>query len=409
MPRLVALLLAFALLFAACGSDNNTPAATSTAVLVTLDPTAFETTSPSETPAAQIPNVAPSSDIALPAGFAAYPIATTFVSRGENRLAGFLRATSVAPAPDGSIFVSERGGTVYRLVDADIDGVFEQNNEFASGFEAITGLLVAPDGTLYVSSTGRITTVRDTNNDGVGDASEGIITGLPTGRHQNNGMAIGPDGKLYITNGSTCDDCLEPDDRSATILQSNLDGSELRVYAKGLRNPYDITFDSSGQLWATDNGPDAPCATIDELNLIVDGGDYGWPYGNAGCDAQTDGTPPVASMGLHAAATGIASYKGDQFPAEYNGNLFATVWGSLFATPDPYDRVLLRITLQPHQAGEADLQGPPAATVEEFGSGFRHPIDVFADSDGSLLVLDYGSADPDERNGTLYRIIYTGQ
>lgn len=381
MSRLTAFaLVATIALTVACGNDTSGgPAATA---VVTQLPTAIETSAPGETPPpAQVPNVAPATDITLPPGFAAYPIAT-----------GFLRATSVAPAPGGAIYVSERGGTVYRLVDADGDGVFEQSAAYAFGFEAITGLLVAPDGTLYVSSTGKVTRVLDA------DESDDIITGLPNGRHQNNGLAIGPDGKLYITNGSTCDDCLEADERSATILQSNLDGSELRVYAKGLRNPYDIVFDSNGQLWATDNGSDAPCATIDELNLIVERGDYGWPYGDDGCDPEIDGTPPVASLGLHTASTGIASYNGDQFPAEYNGNLFATVWGSLFADPDPYDRVLLRINVE-----------NDTGIVEEFASGFRHPIDVFADADGSLLALDYGSDDADERNGTLYRILYTLQ
>jgi len=373
--------LAFSLVIAAgCGSDEDSdPTATAG---VTSQPTVAETAPPGETPPqAQVPNVAPSADITLPDGFAAYPIAT-----------GFLRATSVAPAPDGSILVSERQGSVFRLVDAGGDGVFEQTEEFASGFGAITGLLIEADSTVYVSSTGKITRLFDT------DEHDDIITGLPNNRHQNNGMAIGPDGKLYITNGSTCDDCLEPNERSATILQSNLDGSELRVYARGLRNPYDITFDSQGRLWSTDNGSDAPCATIDELNLIVDGGDYGWPYGNEGCDPQTDGTPPVVSLGLHTASTGITYYDGSAFPAQYRGSLFATVWGSLgaFGAPDPYDRLLLRVS------AENDT-----GIVEEFGSGFEHPIDVFADADGSLLVLDYGSDDPDERNGTLYRVIYT--
>jgi putative membrane-bound dehydrogenase-like protein len=391
MRQLVLLLLAGTAVLAACGGGggggNVEPTSTAAA---TRQPTAASTPSPGETPpAARIPGIAPTTDIKLPTGFAAYPIAT-----------GFLRATSVAPAPDGSIFVSERGGTVYRLVDANGDGVFEQNGVYASGFAAITGLAVAPDGALYVSSTGKITTVRDTNNDGIGDASEGIISGLPTGRHQNNGMAIGPDGKLYITNGSDCDDCTESDERSASILQAHLDGSDLRVFAHGLRNPYDITFDDQGRLWSTDNGSDTPCATIDELDLIVDGGDYGWPYGADGCDPMNDGTPPVASLGLHTASTGLAFYDGTQFPAAYRTNLFATLWGSLAYGPTPaeYKHALVR----------ADVTGD-TGIVEVFGSGFAHPIDVYADADGSLLVLDYGPDDPNAHAGTLYRIVYAGQ
>ena len=384
MLRLAAFLTICALVFAACGGDSGSTEPTATAVVTEL-PTVATTPTPGATPEIRVPNVEPATDITLPAGFAAYPIAT-----------GFVRATSVAPGSDGTIFVSERGGTVFRLVDANGDGVFEQSGGFTSGFSEITGIMIAPDGTLYVSSRGSVTTVRDTNGDGAGDQSQAVISGLPVGRHQNNGLAIGPDSKLYVTNGSTCDDCTEQDPRSASILQANLDGSDLRVYAHGLRNPYDIVFDAQGQFWATDNGSDTPCATIDELNLIVDGGDYGWPYGNDGCDPQTDGTPPVADLGLHTAATGIAAYDAEQFPAEYHAGLFATVWGSFFAKPDPYDRVLLSINVQ-----------NDTGIVDTFGSGFKHPIDVFADADGSLLVLDYGSDDVNAHDGTLYRVVYT--
>ena len=77
-----------------------------------------------------------------------------------------------------------------------------------------------------------------------------------TGLTRAEGFTFGPDGLLYITNGSTCDECVETDVRAATILTANPDGTNLTVYASGLRNPYDIAFDSQGRLWATDNGSD---------------------------------------------------------------------------------------------------------------------------------------------------------
>jgi glucose/arabinose dehydrogenase len=188
---------------------------------------------------------------------------------------------------------------------------------------------------------------------------------------------------MYVTNGSTCDDCVEGDARAATILQANLNGSGLRVYARGLRNPYDLVFDGAGQLWATDNGSDTPCGTRDELNRIVDGGDYGWPY-RPQCDSVHDGIAPSADLGLHTASTGIDYYDGAQFPGAYRGNLFLTLWGSLFAPPS-LSPALYRVT--------------GGSNVQRFASGFSNPIDVTMDRDGSLLVLDYGS-------GRLYRIWY---
>lgn len=382
--RASALLILLALLLAACGGGGGKATPTST-------PPQTLTTTPAATPTpgAHIPSTSPATEVKLPAGFAAYTLAEAFKD-----------PTSIALAPDGTVYVADQGGAVYRLADANGDGVFEQSGPFAAGFAQTTGIMVGPDATLYVSSKGKVTTVRDTNGDGVGDQQNDIITGLPHDRHQNNGLVIGPDGKLYITNGSTCDDCVEQDPRSATILQANIDGSGLRVYARGLRNPYDLVFDSQGRLWASDNGSDTPCATIDELDLIVDGGDYGWPYGADGCDPYHDGTPPSGNLGLHTASTGISFYGGSQFPPDYQGNLFVTLWGGLIGPSQPYGPDLVRARIQERSAGPAP-GGGYSVQVEQFATGFQHPIDVVTDRDGTLLVLDYGS-------GKLYRIVYTG-
>jgi glucose/arabinose dehydrogenase len=380
MIRRACALILLAIL-AACGGGSGKATPTSTPTR-TQTPALTLTATPlvTATPIARIPDASPATELTLPAGFTAYTIAE-----------GFKNPTSIALAPDGTLFISEQGGAVYRLVDVNSDGVFEDRVPFASGFAPTTGIMVGPDGTLYVSSRGKVTTVRDPNGDGVADQQHDIITGLPHANHQNNGLVIGPDGKLYVTNGSDCDDCVEQDPRSATILQANIDGSGLRVYARGLRNPYDLVFDSQGRLWASDNGSDTPCATIDEIDLIVDGGDYGWPYGADGCDPYHDGTPPAGSLGLHTAATGITFYRGGQFQPEYRGNLFVTLWGGLIGPSQPYGPDLVR----------AVVSNDNSLTVGRFATGFQHPIDVATDRDGTLLVLDHGS-------GKLYRIVYTG-
>ncbi len=301
--------------------------------------------------------------------------------------------TSLAVGPAGGIFVSELAGPVLRLEDPNQDGVFENHVEYAVGRYFVNGIAFSPEGQLYVSSQGRVSIFTDADGDTLADTIDDIITDLPHGGHQNNGLAFGPDGKLFITNGSTCNDCDEDDERSASILQANADGSDLRVYASGLRNPYDLVFDPDGRLWATDNGSDLPCNTIDELNLVADGGDYGWPYG-PDCESSQSGTPPVASLGFNTGSTGIDYYSGNQFPASYRGNLFMTLWGNNAVAPQPGGHVLV------HAAITETAEGP-TATVKEFATGFQNPIDVAVDTDGTLLVLDCGA-------GELYRIAYSG-
>jgi glucose/arabinose dehydrogenase len=379
--RSLAVLGALAILLAACGGSGGQVAPPTS----TQAPTTTPLPAPTETPAPpplSLPQASPAPEIALPSGFTAYAVAQ-----------GLNLPTSLALSPDGAVYVSQFGGPIFRLEDSDGDGVFDRKIEYVAGLFFVNGIAFAPQGPLFVSSRGRVSIVRDTNGDMLGDETEDIITDLPNAAHQNNGIAFGPDGRLYVTNGSTCNECDEEDERSATILQADLDGSDLRVYATGLRNPYDLTFDPQGRLWATDNGSDPPCNTIDELNLIEDGRDYGWPYSRE-CDSLQSGTSPSASLGFNTGSTGIAYYGGDQFPAEYQGNLFITLWGSNVEAPRRAGRVLVRAIVD-------ETPGGLEVTVAEFATGFEHPIDVVADVDGTLLVLDFTA-------GKLYRIVYTG-
>jgi glucose/arabinose dehydrogenase len=327
-------------------------------------------------------------DLSLPAGFSAYIVADELAA-----------PTSLALGPGGEVYVSQLNGPVLRLEDTEGDGSFERTTAYVEDVSFVDGIALAPDGALYVSwrtgrggSTGVVTAARDADGDTVAEGRQDVIRGLPNFQHQNNGLAFGPDGMLYVTNGSTCNECTEADERSAAILQANPDGSGLRVYARGLRNSYDLLFDDQGRLWATDNGSDPPCNTTDELNLIVDGGDYGWPY-QPGCDNLNDGLPPVADLGFNTCATGLTLYDAEHFPAEYRGNFFVTLCGSNPGINPPQGHLLVRVVID-------QSSGEPVGEMRQFGSGFGRPVDVVTDRDGTLLLADLGT-------GELIRIVYT--
>ena len=95
--------------------------------------------------------------------------------------------------------------------------------------------------TLYVSAQGYVS--RLVVHDKRVLSRSRIVTRLPFGRHQQDTIGLGPDGRLYLGSGSTCDACRERDRRSGAILSFGLDGSDVQIVATGLRNPFGLVFD----------------------------------------------------------------------------------------------------------------------------------------------------------------------
>ncbi len=323
-------------------------------------------------------------------------------------------ARSLALGPPGTVFVgTRRAGIVYALFDRDGDQRAERVVEFASGLDVPNGVAYR-DGSLYVAEVGRILRY-DGIEAWVRDPSRKLEPAvvrddLPRERHHGwKFIRFGPDGWLYVPVGAPCNVCARKDPFAA-ILRLRPEGSDLEVYARGVRNT--VGFDwhpETRELWFTDNGRDWMGDDLppDELNRAPRSGlDFGFPYCHGGTIADPEFgaerpcaafEPPVVNLGPHVAALGMRFYTGRMFPAEYRGQIFIAEHGSWNrSVPIGYRVTLVRFA-----------QAPGSPSYEVFAEGWLQggrpwgrPVDVEVMPDGALLVSD-------DHAGAVYRIAYT--
>jgi glucose/arabinose dehydrogenase len=344
------------------------------------------------------------SNIKLPAGFSIALYAS-----------GMEEARSMAMGDDGTLYVGTRGaqgapaiGKVYAIPNANADNKGDEVITILEGLNYPNGV-VFHDGDLYVAEINRI--LKYENVAGKLHAMPApvvINASLPNDyMHGWKFINIGPDNKIYVPVGAPCNMC-EPEGLHGTILRMDLDGSNLEVYARGVRNS--VGFDwhpSSGELWFTDNGRDLLGDNIppEELNVVTTAGQhFGFPYryGKTILDNEftttmgaNEFTPAILEMPAHNAGLGIEFYNGDQFPATYTNQLFAAYHGSW--NRDPIDGYKIRLMR---------FENNKAVSFEDFATGWLQdnsywgrPVDVEQTQDGSLLVSD-------DFNGVIYRISY---
>ncbi|HWQ16126.1 MAG TPA: PQQ-dependent sugar dehydrogenase [Roseiflexaceae bacterium] len=316
---------------------------------------------------------------------------------------------------DGSLLVPEAGaGRISRLRDADGDGRYEQRQTVAEGFEWIHSLL-ALDGEIIAADEGRLARLADFGPDGRARRVETILP-LPSGArdlygHRTRTLALGPDGRLYLSVGSSCDACLEDTPLRAVILRLNRDGSGLEVFASGLRNTVGFAFHpGTGELWGADMGRNnlGPNLPPDELNLVRQGGDYGWPfcYGERMPDPQLGsqercaGTePPALNLPPHWAPLGVLFYDGAAFPAAYRGDMLLAFHGAARdQTERPGGYSVTRVRF---------VDGRPAG-LEDLVRGWAPAGEVWGRPCGLLLLPDGSVLIGDDFGGRIFRLRYTG-
>jgi glucose/arabinose dehydrogenase len=313
---------------------------------------------------ATAPTLRPAPAIEVPAGW-----------RAELYATGLVRPTALAWGPGRLLYATQetgevvavgRGSTAPRVV--------------ARGFDTPLGLAWSGR-TVFVSAQGELWRLR-LQGRALG-SRRALVTGLPYGRHQQDTVVLGRDGRLYLGSGSTCDVCREADPRSAAILSVRPDGTGLRVEASGLRNPFGLAVEpGTGRILVSVNNRDdlgvrEPAETIVVLRR---GARYGWPdcwpsWAERRLRGACEGvTPPLAYLEPHSSANGMAFLGGQLYVAEW-GQYASEQWGRKVVRVDP-------------RTGRA----------ADFADGFEHPLAVAADGERALLVSDWG-------RGTIYRLV----
>lgn len=382
-----------------------------------------------------IVDVGPSETLKLPPPFA------TPSARNTSKVIGWPkgRMPTAAPGFEVSLFAEnlDNPRSAYVLPNGDVL-VVESTREWP-------GRPDRPE-----KSANRITLFRDTNKDGKPDLREIFLTGLnmpygmlllgnwfyvgntdgvvrypyragetkisargekivdlPAGGHFTRNLIADPAGrKIYIAVGSASnvdeENQWEKDQRRAGILEINPDGSGMRIFAKGLRNPVGMDWEpQTNILWTVVNERDLLGDDLvpDYLTSVRDGGFYGWPYSYFGqnedprkkgqrLDLVAKAIKPDYALGSHVAALGLAFYRGKSFSQRYHGGAFIGMHGSWNRSKMVgYKVAFVRFE-----------NGKPVGPLEDILTGFianedkfeayGRPVGVTQWTDGSLLVAD---------------------
>lgn len=363
----------------------------------------------------------------------------------------------IAVASDGTVYLNAavRGGKsaegpIVALKDTNGDGRADTNVRFGGDVPGGTGIFLYKDW-LYVESDGRI--IRYPRKDGevaLTGAPEIVLKDLPMdGNHTARPFTIDAQGNLFVDLGSATNSCqqndrtkelpgLDPCEELKTRAgvwrydanKTDQVFSEKERFATGIRNAVGIATDAAGRVYATQHGRDQLYENwskfynskqgselpAEELVLLQDGGDYGWPfcyfdggqgkrvlapeYGGDGGKAIgqcADKLPPVAVFPAHWGPNDLKIYNGTLFPEAYRGGAFIAFHGSWNRSFGP--QAGYNVVFQPLADGKA--VGGYMVFADGFRSGDHRPTGLAVGPDGSLYIAD-------DAAGRVWRVTYKG-
>jgi len=361
------------------------------------------------------PDVVPRPADAWPKAPAGFKVEQYATGLGQPRL--------MRTAPNGDIFLAEKAGRIRIFRGLTDDGKPELNAIFASGLRNPYGIAFYPPGPnpqwVYVGTEAAVFRFAYHNGDLKASATSEHIADLPHAEgHWTRDIQFSPDGKnMFVAVGSASNDDdtdTSPEEKNrADILEFNPDGSGMKIYAWGIRNPGGglAINTKTGELWCSVNERDALGDNLvpDYITQVQPGGFYGWPWWYIGGhqDPRQKGKHPELKdkvivpdvlLQPHNASLEITFYDGKQFPAEYQGDIFASEHGSWNRSVRAGYEVI-RVPL--HQSGHASGEYEDFVTgfVLDDGRVWGRPVGVTVASDGSLLVSD-------DASNSIWRVSY---
>ncbi|HEX2854627.1 MAG TPA: PVC-type heme-binding CxxCH protein [Opitutaceae bacterium] len=335
----------------------------------------------------------------------------------EDQSASILRHLKLAGAAALSI-ESER---VRLLQDTNGDGKADRSTLFAEGFnsplDGIASGVLARRGKVWFTNIPSLWLFEGETKDGAAakrtELSRGYGVRFNFTGHDLHGLVFGPDGKLYFsvgdrgahavaTDGSVAD---APD--TGSVFRCNPDGTQLEIFATGLRNPQSLLFNEAGDLFTGDNDSDQ--GDEERLVHIVENGDSGWrvgyqhaPLGKAGPwnfeklwhprfeDQAAYLLSPICN--IEDGPSGVAYYPGTGLNENYRGSIFITHFKGSIPRSGIYD-----YTVKPNGASYAIEDCKPFLTS-------ALPTDVRYGPDGKLYYSDWAEGWPKSKKGRIYAI-----
>ena len=325
----------------------------------------------------------------------------------------------------GSNHLGHSADVITLLRDTDNDGKPDLRETLLTkeqGLNQPFGMLVI-DNCLYVANTDAVLKFPyEAGQTKITEKGEKIAT-LPAGevnRHWTRNLIANEDNsKIYIAVGSgdnAGEKGMENEVMKANILVMNQDGSDLKVYASGLRNPVGMDWEPTTKaLWTSVNERDELGDNLvpDYLTSVKEGGYYGWPYSYWGNHYDPrisipanvrlkEAIVPDVDLGSHTASLGLVFYTADAFPKKYKNGAFIVQHGS-------WNREILsgyKVVFVPFKNGK------PAGEPEDFLTGFivdankdevrGRPVGAVILPDGSMLITD-------DTSDHIWRVAYTAK